>query len=38
MPAAPNSSRDQWVDLYRVHWRFAFVSALWGGFTVTAAL
>lgn len=32
MAAAPNSGRDQWVDLYRVHWRFAFASAVWSRF------
>ena len=32
MGTAPNSGRDQWVDLLRVHRRFAFASALWSGF------
>jgi hypothetical protein len=30
--AALISGRGQWVDLYRVHWRFAFASALESGF------
>ena len=32
MGGALTSGLDQWVDLSRVHWRFAFVSALWGRF------